>query len=206
MALYGISFYGSSLGQEPPDIKNLALFLLGVPDEIDFNDATSELVQKVNRIYGTTLLACLSGYSWRFIRRRIEITSSQVVADDTDKYKYNYTTPVNMLTIRNIFTDPNYQNPIRQYESYPKYINTDAAKVFLWYQAIVDEVEFPKYFVDYFKYKLAVDLCFNLTGDGQLEEKLIKEEQFMLSIARNIDAKQDPTRIVKASPFTQIRG
>ncbi len=205
MATYGISSYGTSTGTSASDIKNLALFELGFPDEIDFSDSTIEVVQKVDRIYSTSLLFVLSNYPWRFILKRIEL-DDRTDATDSNKYRYNFTTPVGMLTIRTIYSDANYNNPVREYETYPNYINTDSPTCFIWYSGIVDEEEFPKYFVDYFKYKLAVDLCFNLTGDNQLLANLVKMEQAMLISAKNIDAKQNKTRIVRSSPFTQIRG
>ena len=205
MATYGISTYGTATGSSAEDIKNLALFELGFPDELDFDDLTNVTVQKVNRIYSTSLLYVLSNYPWRFILRRVQLTNP-TTATSSNKYRYNYTTPAQMLTVRTIYYDENYISPIKEYETYPDYINTDAATLYLWYSSIVDEDEFPKYFVDYFKYKLAVDLCFNLTGDNNLLGNLVKMEQAMLISAKNIDAKQNKTRIVRASPFTSIRG
>lgn len=205
MATYGISSYGASTGVTASEIKNLALFELGFVDEIDFTDLTNETVKKVNRIYSTSLLFVLSNYPWRFILQREELTT-RTTATDANKYRYNFATPTSMLTVRTLYSDSNYSNPIREYETYPKYINTDSSTVFIWYSSIVDEEEFPMYFVDYFKYKLAVDLCFNLTGDNQLLGNLVKMEQAMLITSKNIDAKQNKTRIVRASPFTNIRG
>jgi hypothetical protein len=205
MATYGISSYGASTGISSSEIKNLALFELGFVDEIDFTDLTNETVKKVNRIYSTTLLYVLSNYPWRFILKRAELTDRSN-ATDSNKYQYNYVTPVNMLTIRTLYYDADYSSPIKEYETYPKFINTDATRAFIWYSSIVDEDEFPTYFVDYFKYKLAVDLCFNLTGDNNLLGNLFKMEQAMLISAKNIDAKQNKTRIIRSSPFLAIRG
>ena len=72
MATYGISTYGQSTGITAAEIKNLALFELGFPDEIDFEDTTNPTVKKVNRIYPTCLLDTLSNYFWRFASRRVQ--------------------------------------------------------------------------------------------------------------------------------------
>lgn len=205
MGTYGISSYGVSTGLTGSEIKNLALFTLGFPDEIDFTDLTNETVKKVNRIYATSLLFVLSNYSWRFVIRRRELTE-RADATDTDKFKYNYVLPTSLLAIKNPFYDADYSNVIRDYESTPKKLNTDASQVFLSYISLVDESEFPQYFIDYFKYKLALDLCFNLTGDTDLLKILALQEQKMLLTAKNIDARQNMARTIKSSPFTQIRG
>lgn len=178
---------------------------MGFPDEIDFTDSANLTVQKVNRIYPTTLSFVLSNYPWRFILKRVELTT-RTTATDTSKYKYNYVLPVNILAVRKAYFDANYSSPIREFESTPKAFNTDAITVFLWYSSSVDETEFPQYFVDYFKYKLAFDLCFNLTGDTALLQALGIMEQKMLTSSRNVDAKQVGARTIRSSPFTNIRG
>ncbi len=205
MATYGIATYGASTGTTVSEIKNLALFTLGFPDEIDFSVTTDPTVQKVNRVYETSLLFVLSNYSWRFVVKRIELTT-RVDATDSSKYKYNYVLPLSLLAIKNVFYDSGYSSAIREYETTPKQLNTDASEVFISYISLVDETEFPAYFVDYFKYKLAMDLCFNLTGDTDLLQLLSQQEQKMLLTAKNIDAKQNKTRVIKSSPYTQIRG
>jgi hypothetical protein len=205
MARYGISSYGTATGTSSGNLKNLALFTLGFVDEIDFTDTTNPLVEKVNRIYSTSLLFVLSNYPWRFILKRAELTT-RTDATDTNKYKYNYGTPVNFLVLRKAYTDANYTNPIREFEAFSTYINTDSTTCYIWYSSIVDEENLPQYFVDYFKYKLALDLCFNLTGDTDLIQLLGQQEQQMLISAKNIDAKQVQTRVVKNTPFINIRG
>jgi len=178
---------------------------LGFPDEIDFSDSTDATVQKVNRIYATSLMFVLTNYPWRFVLKRVSITASQTDAGDTSKYKYNYVLPVQALAIRTLYTDANYSCPIKEFESTPKVINTDASTVYVWYISQIDEEDFPQYFIDYFKYKLALDLCFNLTGDTDLIQLLQAKETAQLISSKNIDSKQNKVRTIRSSPFTQIR-
>lgn len=205
MATYGISTYGTSLGLTADEIKNLALFELGFVDEIDFTDLDNPTVEKVNRVYSTTLLDTLSNYPWRFIVKRQELTDRSD-ADDTQKYKYNYTLPATLLAIKNPFYDNNYSRVIKEYESSPTSLNTNATTCFISYMGIIDETDLPKYFVNFFKYRLARVLCFNLTGDMELMNMLVQQEQVFLRSAKNTDAKQNQARRVKSSPFTDIRG
>ena len=141
--------------------------------------------------------------------KRTELTN-RTVATSSSKYKYNYAFPAQLLAVKGAYHDEGYSNKVRLFESSPKFLNTDATNsdesLFLWYISVIDEDEFPQYFIDYFKYKLALDLCFNLTGDTDLLQMLAQQEQKMLLTAKNIDAKQVQTRTIQASPFTAIRG
>jgi hypothetical protein len=190
------------------EIKNLALFTLGFPDEIDFSVLTDPTVLKVNRIYNSSLSFVLSNYAWRFSLKRVELTT-RVDATDTNKYKYNYTLPDDFLAIQCPYYDSSYDSAIKEFEGDRVYLNTDATKVFLWYRSLIDDSDaddvFPEYFIDYFKYKLALDLCFNLTGDTDLIQLLLQKETAMFITAKNVDARQQEVRTIKASPFTAIR-
>lgn len=193
----------ASAGLTAAEIKNLALFTLGFPDEIDFTVLTNPTVMKVNRIYDTSLMYVLSNYPWRFVLKRATLASAPSTGE---KYAYQYNLPADLLAIRCPYSDSKYYTAIREYDSTPDYIYTDSSTCYLWYIAEVDEEDFPHYFVDYFKYKLALDLCFNMTGDTDLLQILAKQEERMLISAKNIDAKQVGIRTIKSSPFTQIRG
>lgn len=126
-------------------------------------------------------------------------------------YKYLFFVPSDILALRHAFTDKENMDSIRDYELLNTGFFTDRLKNQdntnrLWYSADLTETEWPQYFVDYFKYKLALDLCFNLTGDTKREETLFQISEKMLLSSKNIDAKQVKSRTVKSSPFTQIRG
>jgi len=206
MATYGVSTYGLTDSLTIAEIKNLALFELGFPDDIDFTDLTNSIVEKVNKVYPTVLAYVLSNYPWRFVIKRTELTD-QSEATDSFKYKYNYVLPAQILALQNVYYDSGYCSAMREYESSLTYINTDATKIYISYKSAVDESALPKYFIDYFKYRLAMELCFNFTGDTQLLQILAAQEQKMLIKARNTDAMQSPPRTIRSSPFTQqIRG
>jgi len=203
MAMYGVSTYGPNVGLNSSQIKNLALFTLGFTEVVNFDDATNPIVSKVNTIYQTTLLFVLSNYPWRFVLKRIALTDRGDVING--KFKYFFSLPANCLAIRCAYGDPKYMVAITEYDSTPTLLYCNSTTAYLWYLAIVDEEEFPQYFIDYFKYRLALDLCHPLTGDSELLKQIAIQEAAMLATAKNIDAKQSQTRTVKHSPFTQIR-
>ncbi|MCP3684175.1 MAG: hypothetical protein GY861_15950 [bacterium] len=272
------------------EMKNLALFTIGEPDEIDFTNTTLPLVQKVNRIYDTSKDFVLSNYFWRFAEKRVELTNPIQVTDtftadsgtdfittsattmsnglevelsttgtlpaglSTDTtyytisstgltsqlsttlggtevditdtgtgthtvtfmavynspYKYLFIKPTDTLVMRKAYIDTEWQQPIQRFEFNNSGLHVDDllstnSSVRFWYIADTDESLFPNYFVDYFKYKLALDLTFNLTGDTDLIQLLAAQERQMLLSAKNIDAKQVRTKSVRTAPFIQIR-
>jgi hypothetical protein len=193
------------VGVTASEIKNQALFALGFVDEIDFTSLTDETVKKVNRIYDTCLVKALTNHRWRFAIKRDNLTASKATATEDWKFKYLYTLPTDMLSYNASYTDEDYSCVIHEFETNQTYLNCDETKVYLMYTALVAETAFPQYFINYFQYQLALDLCFNLTGDTDLM-KILAEQTMNASIrAKNIDSRQNPARTIKASPYTQVR-
>ena len=126
-------------------------------------------------------------------------------AGNTWKFKYLYELPSDMLTFSTAFTDEYYNCAIRQFETNQEYLNTDDTTAYLMYVSNVAETVFPQYFINYFKYRLAMDLCFNLTGDTDLLKILAMQTEQARIQAKNTDARQNPTRTIKYSPFTNVR-
>jgi hypothetical protein len=133
------------------------------------------------------------------------VYQDRMEADDTYKYKYNYTLPSDLLTYNASYHDPEYKSPIRYFETNNVYLNTDETTAYLMYTALVDETVFPQYFINYFQYKLALELCFNLTGDTELVKLLAEQETRAFIRAKSIDARQANVRTIKSSPFVTVR-
>jgi hypothetical protein len=125
-------------------------------------------------------------------------------------YKYMYYIPSDTLVMRTAYTDKYAKAVIQDYELTINGLFTDYQStnnsIWFWYIQNTTESLFPVYFINYFKYKLALDLCFSLTGDNELMQTLALKEATALKSARNVDAKQVKTRVIKNSPFIQIRG
>ena len=194
------------VGVTASEIKNQALFYLGFVDEVDFAVTTNPTVKKVNRIYDTCLTNALTSHRWRFAIKRDNLTATKADATEDWKYKYLYTLPTDMLSYNASYTDEYYNCVIRNFETNQTYLNCDETTAYVMYTALVEETAFPQYFINYFQYKLALDLCFNLTGDTELM-KILAEQATQASIrAKNTDSRQNPARTISASPFTRVRG
>jgi len=131
-------------------------------------------------------------------------------AVELSPYTYLYETPTDLLALRHCYIDKENLSPINDYElNNNGFLCNDIQgsdrSIRMWYAANLSETLFPDYFLDYFRVKLALDLAFNLTGDTDLMKILSAQEQKMLISAKNVDAKQNKSRLIKSSPFTQIR-
>ncbi len=131
--------------------------------------------------------------------------TERVDSGDTYKYKYVFTLPSDMLTFNNAFYDSGYNTAIRQFETNQTYLNTDSTTAYLAYNALVDETAFPQYFINYYRYKLAMDLCFNLTGDTDLLQILALQAKEAFIKAKKTDALQVATKTIKSNPIVAVR-
>lgn len=187
------------------EIKQLALYELGFEDDIDFTSTTDKAAIRMNALYEQVLTATLSRYRWGFAKSQDLMTSPAALTDN--KYKYNYTLPSDFLTLRNQYSTPTSRVTVSDYDLRPEgFYTNQTTQVYIEYTARVVEASFPAYFIEYLKYKLAMDLCFNLTGDTDLLQILSSQEQMQWLNATNIDAKQRRTKKVSANPFVAVRG
>ena len=69
----------------------------------------------------------------------------------------------------------------------------------------VCEEELPAYFTEYLIYKLARKLCTRLTGDNNLLQEIMLNEQQTFNAAKNSDIKQQNVRVLPTGTFTDVR-
>ena len=186
-------------------IKNLCLLALGYEEEIDFADTSNSIVAKFNIFYGVAKTSTIQRYPWTFSIKDVELSGQ---TDLTDKeFLYSYDLPTDFIVYRNAFHASNMYTPILNYrvDLQNGKFYTDSNAVFLRYSYETDEIYWPQYFIDYFKYKMAMDICYNFTGDSELLATLQKQEQFYYLDSKSVDARQTKTKVIKSSPFTAVR-
>lgn len=187
------------------DIKYMALSLLGRKDKPNFTTSKETDVVKINFIYPQIMYHTLERYRWGFARKYIELQKSTEVVGG--RYKNNFTLPTDFLYLRGCYSNDRYSSVIRDRELnvVDKVINTDSEKCFIEYTRYVEEYKLPLYFIEYIKYKLALDLCMDVTGDTDLLQILDKREQFEWINSTNIDARQQRVREVNTGVFIDVR-
>lgn len=186
------------------EIKQYALYQLGFEDDLDFTSTTSKPVIRMNFVYDQIIKQVLSRYQWGFALKRAELANGTEVSGQ--KYKYRHDLPSDFIFLRTAYPSVNSRVGIDDYEFDDLYFYSNNSDVFFDYTYEVTETKFPDYFIEYLKFKLAMELCFNLTGDADLLMFLSEREKFEYVNSTNIDARQRRVKRVSMSPFIDVRG
>lgn len=188
------------------EIKQASLYELGFEDDLDFTSTDDNAVVRINFIYEEVMKSQLARYRWGFALGYAKLTTPTELTDD-DRYKYRYDLPADFLFLRNQYANPKSHASITDYELLPDGFYTNQADaVYLEYTKRVDDTVLPSYFIEFIKYKLAFDLCYNLTGNTDLLQVMSEREKFEYINATNIDARQRKTQRITSSPFVDVRG
>ena len=184
------------------EIKYEALKELGYTEEPNFDADDDNAVNALNGSYNRMYELALTSYDWSFAK---QIGYLDRKDDTTRKYKYYYELPEGCLYVRGIYSDERYSHPVDRYERDGLFIYTDSPTVYVVYTKKVDEEELPAYFTEYFIYLLARKNCTKITGDNDLLNEMLQNEQVAYSVAKNTDIKQQEVRILDTSVFTAVR-
>lgn len=185
------------------NIKKMSLQYLGIDAlDVDFDKNEEELAIKVNFVYENIIRKALSNYKWSFAVKTQLLEEKKLLEDY--KYKYSYTLPSDYLRLTNPFVDKNKTTLIYDFEVKDSFI-TNYEKVYIEYIARVESEKFPEYFKTYIAYKIAKELCFNLTGDTDLLSIMTLRANEEYISAKNIDFLQQPVKTIQDNPFINAR-
>lgn len=183
------------------EIKYEALRELGYVEEPDFNSDEDNAVNAINGSYPFIYQLALTSFDWSFAKRKTGL----VRTDNQGKYKYCYELPDKLLYIRGIYTDERYTTTIDNYERNGRFIYTDSPQMNIIYTVEIDEQELPPYFLEYFVFALARRNCSKITGNRDLLQEMMHNEQTAYSVAKNTDIKQQQVHILPTGTFTDVR-
>lgn len=184
-------------------IKQSAMNLLGFEDALDFTSTTDKAVVKLNAIYEDLMKVSLQRYRWGFALGYSNLTSPTALTDERFDYKFDL--PADFLFLRNQYANPTTHNPVGEYIILPDGIYLNADLVTIEYTKRVIDTSLPHYFTNFIKYRLALDLCFDLTGDTDLMSILQQQEALQYINATNIDSRQQFPRTQRTNPLTDVR-
>ena len=183
------------------EIKFEALKELGYTEEPNFDADDDNGVNAMNGSYNRMYELALTSYDWSFAKQKENL----VRQNETGKYKYKYLLPDTCLYLRDIYSDSSYSRIVDSYERNGLYIYTDAPELYVVYTKRISEEELPAYFTEYFIYMLARKNCTKITGDGDLLNEIMQNEQIAYSVAKNTDIKQQEVRVLDTGVFTSVR-
>jgi hypothetical protein len=191
------------------EIKQLAFNQLGFEGDVDFTSSTDIAVQKMDDQYENTIENAFQRYRWGFARDFYNLTEYSTLSS-SERYSYLYGIyyfPSNFLFLRNVYANPKSHVPLAEYDILPEglYSNNDNG-VYIEYTKRVDEANWPAYFIEFIKNRLALDLCYDLTGDPDLIALLTEREARSYIMATNIDSRERKPKRIRSSPFVDVRG
>lgn len=179
-------------------IKKKALFTLGN----NYEDLDEETKNKVDEVYEPSIIKGLTKHKWSFATETAELQTELV---GNHKYKYIATLPQDFLCLINVYDNIKENYIIDDYITKQNKIYSNNKTMCVKYIQRVAENNFPNHFIEYIKYEIASELCYNLTGDTELLQLIELKRQEKYNIACNIEDKQkQPFKFLKY-PFNNIR-
>ncbi|MDR1418574.1 MAG: hypothetical protein LBI80_05435 [Endomicrobium sp.] len=179
-----------------------ALFIIGV----NYNELSEEQQNYlIETLYEQVLTKALTNYNWGFAKRFAKL--EQLTQETGNGYLAVYELPKeNFLKLNEVYLQPRIM-PVRDYERIGGLIYCDVLKtIFITYLGRPSEDEMSQQFKEYFKYELALECCYNYTGDdGQLQQLLITKMRDKFNTAINIESTQNKAYSFKYAPYVDIR-
>ena len=183
------------------EIKYLALQELGYVEFPDFDSETDNAVNAINNQYEHIYSLALQAFNWSFSESFNELNDPEEVDGE---YKYKFELPSDLLYLRGVYLDDK-GSVVRDYKIVGDYIYSHSDTLFVSYTIKLCEERLPAYFIEYLKYRIARQLCLNLTGDKDLLQAIFASETVAFSDAKNIDLTQRRVRVLPTGAFTDVR-
>ena len=179
-------------------IKKKALFTLGN----NYEDLDEETKNKIDEVYEPSIIKGLTKHKWSFATETAELQTQSI---DNHKYNYVATLPQDFLCLVNLYNNIKENSIIEDYITKQDKIYSNNKTMAVKYIQRVSEDKMPNHFIEYIKYEIASELCYNLTGDVELLKIIELKRQEKYEIACNIEDKQkQPFKFLKY-PFNNIR-
>lgn len=150
-------------------ITNQALTLLRANTISSFNDGSNE-ADIADLYYDDFLKDIFSRYPWSFAQKRAELTVSGT--DPVNEWDYAHSLPSDNERIIAIFnSDQVGAQPIKRWKRRAGFIDSNEAELWALYVYVVDEADWPGYFIQYAIHALAALLAMPITDDEDVALK-----------------------------------
>lgn len=173
-------------------IANQALKKISVSSILALTDNSKE-ARTMNLIFDRVYKDALSLRSWNFATTRTEL--GRLSTPPGSEFNYQYQLPVDSLRIVRIVNSNLYE---LEYKIEGTKLLTDEPSVIVEYiKYITDFGTLPPLFTSYLILALAVEACFDLTGNVSLQDRLENQMALKLIQAKKADA-------IEASPRCKV--
>jgi hypothetical protein len=179
------------------DIVNGALTKIGV-SPINSLDDEGQVTLIVNARFYDVLDALIQDYPWNFAVRRQELARSPDAPES--RYRYKYALPSDCLQVMEEAND--YTFVVEE----EKFLLSDADSINLVYLKKIDDMsELPAYFREVFSYRLASEVCYSLTGDLDVLDRITNMAERVHRAAKVRDAQEGTPKGPKAGTWVTKR-
>lgn len=164
------------------EICNRALIRLGADTITDITENTKE-ARLCNVIYDAVRRDLLRSHPWNFAMKRANLASS--TTDPEFQYMYAYTLPSDCLRVWDVYftTFP--------YKIEGRTLVTDDNACYLIYISDEDDTEiFDSAFTSLLSIKLAMEMCYNITGQSTMVSVLQDEFNRIKREAKQFDGQE----------------
>lgn len=150
-------------------IANRALTALGSEGLISFEDGTPQ-AQVVKQIYSTYIQGLLTKGNWSFATTQAQLTQLNITP--IAQWNYTFAFPADCLKLRTLYASNQiYVLPLDYYQIFEtRYIYTNQQELWAQYINVVDEAQWPYYFIEFAIKALASELAYPITRDLTLRE------------------------------------
>jgi hypothetical protein len=176
-------------------------------EEYDFSGVGLDIptpVKVINRKYEGLIRIALGRYRWSFATKE-GVELEQQTPSPEGKYKRAFLLPEDFIVLLNPYGDPTCDRVLEDYKPQYPLLLAREQRVWVNYIGRVPTANFPFYFLDFLEYFLAAEYCFEINGNGELLGLLKQETQSRFVLAKNADALQQPTRVIRDNPFYGAR-
>lgn len=165
------------------EICNAALYRLNGQSITSLSDNTKESVI-LTRIYDATRRRLLRSHPWNFAVKKVEL--AQLTTAPAFEHTYAFGLPSDCLRVVSVYEA---DSPWKVVGSE---IHSDDSTMYLEYIAdITNEGLWDSVFVDVMTLKLAVDMCYAITGSSEVMGQLKQELAQTMREAKQYDAMED---------------
>lgn len=168
------------------EICNNAIYRLNGQAITALTDPSKEAVI-LNRIYNNTRQRLLRSHFWNFAVKKVELP--QLTTTPAFEHTYAYQLPSDCLRVIRVY------NPTNPWVIVGKEIHTDDDVLYLEYVADVsDEGQWDSMFTELMILRLALDMCYAITGSTEMIGALRGDYAQAMREAKQFDAMEDYPR------------
>ena len=169
-------------------IASQALIKVGGTPITSF-DGTDRQSVVVSNLYDDTKKGLVYYTFWNFATHKVQL--SQLVETPTDpNYDSAYQLPGDYIRVKGVFDSNGHLRQDYSVENNKIYASFNP--LYLEYIRLMDESNFPPFFIEVLISKLAYEICEGVTGVGTLQDRLANEFERKLAKAQTVDGQETP--------------